>query len=152
MCQRYGAKFACNVGRFGLLFGFLCTPIGGIICSEMISHHRSARGAAQDTGTLAKTAPSPSGTVPAPTAPLLDPAAHLSDDNIEELHIGAPPDSGTRQDLDAEPSGDDYEEEEEEEEDEEEEETDTAGEEIVDTTHHWTDKEAEAVVVRKWIA
>ena len=58
----------------------------------------------------------------------------------------------TGQDVDAEPVGDDYEEEEEEDDDDEE--IDSGGEEIVGTTQHWTDEEAEAALaeVRKWIA
>ena len=117
----------------------------------MVSDDGSARGGAQDTGPPAVAAP-PLET--APTAPLPDPAADLSDCDIEEVHIGAPEDSGTGQDLDAEPPGEDYEEEEEEEDDEEEEETDCAGEEAVDAPRHCTDEEAEAALTeaRKWIA
>ena len=55
--------------------------------------------------------------------------------------------------MDAEPRGDDYEEEDEEEYDDEEE-THIGGEEIVGTTQHWKDEEAEAATkgVPKWIA
>ena len=84
-----------------------------------------------------------------------NPVADLSDDKIEEVRIDAPPDrgSGTGQDRDAEPVGDDYEEDEEEEDDDEED-TDSGCEETVHTTQHWTDEEAEAALteVRKWIA
>ena len=86
---------------------------------------------------------------------MLDLAADLSDDDIEEVRIDAPPDrgNGTGQVRDAKPAGDDYEEDEEEDDDEEEE-TDGGGEEIVDATQHWTDEEAEAALAeaRKGIA
>ena len=122
----------------------------------MVSDDGSAGGGAQDTRPLAESAPPPTPeTSPAPTAPLRDPAVDPSDDDIAEVHIDAAPNpsSGTGQDRDAEPVGDDYEEDEEEDDDEEEE-TDGGGEEIVDAMRHWTDEVAEAAVieVRKWIA
>ena len=60
----------------------------------MVFDDGSARGGAQDTGPPAGAAP-PSETALAPTVPLLDPAADLSDDDIEEVRIGAPPDPGS---------------------------------------------------------
>ena len=108
-------------------------------------------------GRLQKLPPPPplSKTSPAPTVPLPDSAADLSEDNIEEVRIGAPPDpgSGTGQDLDAELAGDDYEGDEEEDDDVAEK-MDSGGEETLDTTQHWTNEEAEAALteVRKWIA
>ena len=119
----------------------------------MVSDDCSARGGAQDTGPPAEATP-PQETSPAPTVPLPDPAADLSDDNIEEVRIGAPPDpsSGTVRDYDAQPTGDNYEEDEEEDVDEEEE-LANGGEETVGATQHWTDEEAEAALteVRKRI-
>ena len=71
------------------------------------------------------------------------------------MRIGAPRDlgNGTLQDVDAETAGNDYEDKEEENDDHEEE-TESGGEETVDTTQHWTGKEAEVALieVRKWIA